>query len=212
MRSITVLLNLVFIVFFSNSIYANPSNLQSLPSCQSCHGATLQGNESLKAPLISGLSQWYLYRQMKNYRDGVRGNHPQDIFGQSMRLSIMNLSDNELRALAEYISTLSVDKQPISIQGDTETGKFVFEHCISCHGEFGEGDQTIGAPRLTGQSDWYLYQQMINFQKDIRGNHQDDLFGKQMKDMAEMFNDQMLRDVVSYISTIDQVDNKQSVK
>ena len=88
------------------------SNLQSLPLCQSCHGDKLQGNESLKAPLISGLSQWYLYRQMKNYKDGIRGNHPQDIFGQSMRLSIMNLSDNELQALAEHISTISVDKQP----------------------------------------------------------------------------------------------------
>ena len=53
---------------------------------------------------------------------------------------------------------------------------------------------------------------MINFQKDIRGNHQDDLFGKQMKDMAQMFNEQMLRDVVSYISTIDQADKEQSVK
>ena len=212
MRSITVLLSLVLIVIFSNAVYTNPSNLESLPLCQSCHGDMLQGNESLKAPLISGLSQWYLYRQMKNYRDGIRGTHPQDIFGQSMRLSIMNLSDDELRALAEYISTISVDKQPISIQGDIETGKFVFEHCISCHGEFGEGDQTIGAPRLTGQSDWYLYEQMINFQKDIRGNHQDDLYGKLMKDMAYMFDEQMLRDVVSYISTIDQEDKKQSVK
>ena len=53
---------------------------------------------------------------------------------------------------------------------------------------------------------------MINFQKDIRGNHQDDLYGKLMKDMAYMFNEQMLKDVVSYISTIDQVDNKESVK
>ena len=212
MRSITVLLSLVFIVIFFNSVYASSSNLQSLPLCQSCHGDKLQGNESLKAPLISGLSQWYLYRQMKNYKDGIRCNHPQDIFGQSMRLSIMSLSDNELQALAEHISTISVDKQPQSIKGDIETGKFVFEHCISCHGEFGEGDQTIGAPRLTGQSDWYLYQQMINFQKDIRGNHQDDLYGKLMKDMAYMFNEQMLKDVVSYISTIDQVDNKESVK
>jgi len=212
MRSITVLLSLVFIVIFSNVVYANPSNLQSLPLCQSCHGDKLQGNESLKAPLISGLSQWYLYRQMKNYQDGIRGNHPQDIFGQSMRLSIMNLNDSEVQALAEYISKISVDKQPQSIKGDIETGKFVFEHCISCHGEFGEGDQTIGAPRLTGQSDWYLYEQMINFQKDIRGNHQDDLYGKLMKDMAYMFDEQMLRDVVSYISTIDQEDNKQSVK
>jgi len=30
--------------------------------------------------------------------------------------------------------------------------------------------------------------------------------------MAYMFDEQMLRDVVSYISTIDQEDNKQSVK
>ena len=66
----------------------------------------LQGNESLKAPLISGLSQWYLYRQMKNYRDGIRGTHPQDIFGQSMRLSIMNLSDDELEREIEALDAI----------------------------------------------------------------------------------------------------------
>jgi len=71
---------------------------------------------------------------------------------------------------------------------------------MSCHGEFGEGDKTIGAPRLTGQSDWYLYQQLVNFQKGIRGQHPNDLYGRQMKDMADMFNDQMLKDVINYIT------------
>ena len=72
---------------------------------------------------------------------------------------------------------------------------------MSCHGEFGEGDKTIGAPRLTGQSDWYLYQQLINFQKGIRGDHPEDLYGKQMRDTALMFSDQMYKDVVNYIAT-----------
>ena len=64
-----------------------------------------------------------------------------------------------------------------------------------------EGDKTIGAPRLTGQSDWYLYQQLINFQKGIRGDHPEDLYGKQMRDTALMFSDQMYKDVVNYIPT-----------
>ncbi len=208
MRLVTIILSLVFVVSFSETVVSSSSNLDSLPLCQSCHGESLQGNQSLQAPLLSGLSQWYLYRQMQNYREGIRGNHPEDIFGQSMRLSVINLKDIEVQALAEYISKINADKQKTSINADIETGKFVFEHCISCHGEFGEGDQTIGAPKLSGQSDWYLYQQMINFQKGIRGNHQDDLYGRQMKEMAEMYNEQMLRDVVSYISTIDQADNK----
>ena len=117
-----------------------------------------------------------------------------------MLLSILNISNAELNALAAYISKIASQKQEISIKGDVGTGKFVFEHCMSCHGEFGEGDKTIGAPRLTGQSDWYLYQQLINFQKGIRGQHPNDLYGRQMKDMADMFNDQMLKDVINYIT------------
>ena len=197
-----VFLLIIFILIPFNNLHANNAKKpESIALCQTCHGSQLQGNKDLNAPSIAGLSQWYSYRQLKNYKDGIRGIDPEDVFGQTMRLSIINMSNSELEALATYISNMTAKKQAVTIKGNIGTGKFVFDHCMSCHGEFGEGDKTIGAPRLTGQSDWYLYQQLINFQKGIRGDHPEDLYGKQMRDTALMFSDQMYKDVVNYIAT-----------
>ena len=74
---------------------------------------------------------------------------------------------------------------------------------MSCHGEFAEGDMDIGAPKLSGLNDWYLLNQLLNFKNEIRGIHPDDLFGKQMMETAQMFNEEMLKDVVAYISEED---------
>jgi len=196
-----VFVAIIFLAIPYTKLFADAvSEPSSIILCQSCHGYQFQGNKDLNAPALAGLSQWYSYRQLLNYKNGIRGTNPEDILGQTMQLSILNISNAELNALAAYISKIASQKQEISIKGDVGTGKFVFEHCMSCHGEFGEGDKTIGAPRLTGQSDWYLYQQLINFQKGIRGQHPNDLYGRQMKDMADMFNDQMLKDVINYIT------------
>ena len=201
MIRLRVFVAIIFLAIPYTKLFADAvSEPSSIILCQSCHGYQFQGNKDLNAPALAGLSQWYSYRQLLNYKNGIRGMNPEDILGQTMRLSILNISNAELNALAAYISKIANQKQEISIKGDVGTGKFVFEHCMSCHGEFGEGDKTIGAPRLTGQSDWYLYQQLINFQKGIRGQHPNDLYGRQMKDMADMFNDQMLKDVINYIT------------
>ena len=201
MIRLRVFVAIIFLAIPYTKLFADAvSEPSSIILCQSCHGYQFQGNKDLNAPALAGLSQWYSYRQLLNYKNGIRGTNPEDILGQTMQLSILNISNAELNALAAYISKIASQKQEISIKGDVGTGKFVFEHCMSCHGEFGEGDKTIGAPRLTGQSDWYLYQQLINFQKGIRGQHPNDLYGRQMKDMADMFNDQMLKDVINYIT------------
>ncbi len=201
MIRLRVFVAIIFLAIPCTKLFADAvSEPSSIILCQSCHGYQFQGNKDLNAPALAGLSQWYLYRQLLNYKNGIRVTNPEDILGQTMQLSILNISNAELNALAAYISKIASQKQEISIKGDVGTGKFVFEHCMSCHGEFGEGDKTIGAPRLTGQSDWYLYQQLINFQKGIRGQHPNDLYGRQMKDMADMFNDQMLKDVINYIT------------
>jgi len=61
----------------------------------------------------------------------------------------------------------------------------------------------IGAPKLSGLNDWYLLRQLLNFKNEIRGSHSENLFGRQMMEMAQMFNEEMLQDVLAYISKED---------
>jgi len=59
-----------------------------------------------QAPRLKGMSDWYLATQLKNFRDGIRGSHPQDIYGTQMGLVAGMLSnDAEISDVLSYIDT-----------------------------------------------------------------------------------------------------------
>ena len=196
---------LLFFVLFNTNVFAESerSSDEKVITCIACHGEKFQGSQILNAPSLADLSELYLQRQIQNFIDGIRGNHPQDIFGQQMKMSSIVLSDQDIELITAYIVNQSKTQLEQTIDGDLEKGEFVFQHCMSCHGEFAEGDMDIGAPKLSGLNDWYLLRQLLNFKNEIRGSHPEDLFGKQMMEMAQMFNEEMLQDVVAYISKED---------
>ena len=52
--------------------------------CSACHGGNGQGNDALGAPALAGLNDWYLMSSYQSYLDGIRGIHPDDLYGAQM--------------------------------------------------------------------------------------------------------------------------------
>ena len=76
-------------------------------NCSSCHGKSGEGNESSGAPKLAGQHDWYLKRQLENFKNGVRGVHSKDQYGQQMRLMAKVLkSEQTINDLVAYVSTL----------------------------------------------------------------------------------------------------------
>ena len=76
-------------------------------TCKSCHGAEGQGIWALNAPRLNGADDWYIVRQLKNYKQGIRGAHPQDLYGKQMALMTVVLRDDQaINDLVAYINTL----------------------------------------------------------------------------------------------------------
>lgn len=63
-------------------------------TCAACHGADGRGIAATNAPRLQGMSDWYMARQLKNFRDGVRGAHAQDVYGAQMALVAGMLTDD----------------------------------------------------------------------------------------------------------------------
>ena len=63
-------------------------------TCAACHGADGRGIAATNAPRLAGMNDWYMARQLKNFRDGVRGAHPQDLHGGQMALVAGMLADD----------------------------------------------------------------------------------------------------------------------
>lgn len=85
--------------------------------------------------------------------------------------------------------------------GDADKGQPLYAVCGSCHGAQGEGNQSLNAPRLAGQEDWYIVRQLQNFKTGVRGSNPQDTYGMQMAPMAQILpNDQAIEDVAAYIA------------
>jgi cytochrome c oxidase subunit 2 len=76
-------------------------------TCAYCHGRDGMGNVATNAPRYAGMSDWYLARQLKNFKDGVRGTHLQDYYGMQMGFMGRILKDEAaINDVVAYINTL----------------------------------------------------------------------------------------------------------
>lgn len=76
--------------------------------CATCHGVDANGNEALGAPALRGQNDWYLATQLRNFKEGWRGSHEQDSYGQQMRaMSLVLTDDSAINNVVSYINTLA---------------------------------------------------------------------------------------------------------
>jgi cytochrome c oxidase subunit 2 len=74
--------------------------------CVACHGPDGRGNELLRSPPIVQLQDWYLLQELQNFRTGARGTHPDDVWGATMRVNSVLLSDQAMQDVLAYVQTL----------------------------------------------------------------------------------------------------------
>ena len=83
-------------------IFLKGNITQMVMTCAYCHGATGKGLDPSTAmyPVIGGQHKAYLFKQLKDFREGNRMNSP----NAAMNKTLKALSNSELEALAGYIS------------------------------------------------------------------------------------------------------------
>ena len=75
--------------------------------CAYCHGDDGMGIEALNAPRLAGMTDWYIERQLVNFKEDVRGSHPQDYYGFQMGLMGKSLhTEQAMKDIVAYINTL----------------------------------------------------------------------------------------------------------
>ncbi|QIB65362.1 c-type cytochrome [Kineobactrum salinum] len=172
--------------------------------CASCHGAQGEGNKAMNAPRLAGLSAAYIKRQLEYYQQGIRGAHEDDTYGQQMApMANVLTSEASVRDVSAYIANLPEQEVEATISGNPRRGASHFNSCGACHGARAQGNDALQAPRLAGQQDWYLKQQLANFRQGIRGTHEQDSLGHQMVMMSRSLqNEKSIDDLLSYLNSL----------
>ena len=199
---------------FKQSINRKPPDLALgktyYAGCVACHGQNAEGNENMNGPRLAGLGSWYIERQLHYFKQQVRGNLSEDVFGQQMAaMSALLPDETAIKAVSYYISTLTPPPSgslKIEHSAVSQRGRELYANCAFCHGSNAEGNYATNAPRLAGQFPWYLKRQLQNYQTGQRGSHLRDLYGSQMRLMSRVLRDeQSIDEIVSYIDSIGQV-------
>lgn len=105
--------------------------------------------------------------------------------------------------LLGFASALLLFGAGMTYAGPSTAGRAEFELCQSCHGNRGQGNRELNAPRLAGLDAEYVDRQLFDFRSGRRGATAADQFGGQMTQMAKTLRDDAaVKDVARYISTL----------
>ena len=164
--------------------------------CAACHGT--DGNSPIPAnPNLAGQHAHYLYKQLTDYKSGLRKN-------PIMSGMAANLSDDDMRNLAAYFAQqkatpgaardrdLVVIGQQLYRAGDSATG---VPACAACHAPNGVGIP-IQFPRLRGQHGEYTIAQLASFRSGERANDSNSV----MRMIAGRMSDKAIAAVAEYIA------------
>jgi len=217
---------LLFLPFIGLFVSCGEDDLAALPTgppvgtgvygqvCAACHGVNGEGKEELFSPSITGLPVWYIEEQLRKFRSGQRGSHPDDIPGQQMRAISLSLSDIQIKEAAATIAEMPIILTEPPLAGvDLETARFRFANeCMECHRYNGKGEIVFHSAQLISLNRSYLIRQLKNYRDGKRGASEGDLYGVKMVEMASRLTDEEIEMFVNYIGALAHGDDPRSAR
>jgi cytochrome c553 len=153
--------------------------------CAACHGQNGVPADPNTVPIIWGQERSYLFKQMRDYRNGERDNPIMSPIAQS-------LAEEDLRKIASYFAAKT---WPALNAASTSTPppKGITQ-CQPCHQPNFQGGPP--APRLAGLSYEYLVTSMRSFTANERTNNGD------MPKLMQMLADNEQDAIARYLSDL----------
>ena len=104
----------------------------------------------------------------------------------------------------QWLERLPTFKQTQQTQiANIDTGRQLYQGCIACHGEQGQGNIQLHAPALAGLGESYLQRQLEYFKRQVRGGENADQYAKQMAGMSVLLPDsEAIKHVSAYLNQL----------
>ena len=111
---------------------------------------------ALNAPKLAGQSGWYIARQIRNFKAGLRGAKDEDTYGKQMAAMAGTLDDDRHPQRDGLSCDTPRHAADSTVPATPTKGHSLYTTCGACHGPYGDGVWTTNAPRLAHMSDWYM--------------------------------------------------------
>lgn len=116
-------------------------------NCVQCHGSGAAGSQTLGYPNLND-DDWLWGGDIKTIEytitHGIRQANDDDLRQSAMPPFAGVFEPQQLDALATHVLSLSGKAKP-----NAQGAQIYADNCVVCHGDKGQGDRTVGAPRLS---------------------------------------------------------------
>ncbi len=189
-----------FFIFWLGLIYLSCTEAQApekLALCITCHG--LDGIAIQKSwPNLNGQSARYMLKQLQDYKSGRRASPLMQAYAKL-------LDDQDMLKLVQFYANLPADtsQKPytpsIYHQGNMQKR---IPACSACHGPQGLGNDSAKFPKLAGQNQAYIIEQLEVFKKHQRQNDANHM----MQDISSRMSK---KDILEYSNAINHLSTHQ---
>jgi cytochrome c553 len=199
--AITVAIASAFLATHTTSALADAAAQPGAPGCVMCHGMRGEGAPS-GVPRLAGQNADYLDHALSLFKTGARA-------GAIMQPIAQNLSDSEIRRLADYFSNQHAALTDASASASSQlviAGKQLAEMgtadkaaCFSCHGAQGKGN---GArfPSIAGQPAQFVINRLHEFQARAQGTAPQP---GTMTAVAATLDERQIEEAAAYLSQLE---------
>jgi cytochrome c553 len=158
--------------------------------CKKCHGDNGVAEDD-ESPSIAGQTPTYFFKQLVDYKSGVREE-------KEMSKRAKKLDDQEMADLAAFYKSQApeakVGKEPPKLVSKGDMSRLLLP-CSVCHGKQGEG-YGFETPAISGQKVDHFVEVMTAFQE---GDRENDQYGR-MRFIASQLTEAEVKDLAAYYS------------
>jgi cytochrome c553 len=131
-------------------------------------------------------------------------------------MGVRDMRKSILVWLCGAVSALAVGASFAGEEGNAANGQKIFNSgngtaapCMTCHGDKGQGNDAMGAPRLAGQGTVYIIKQLTDF---AEGKRTPTGVGAVMPAFAQSLSAQDKRDIAAYVHSLRQAPELSDLK
>lgn len=169
----------------------------TVTACLPCHGGGAAAAPVAPTfPTLDGQHAAYLDKQLREYKSGKRR-------GETMAPLIGTLKKQQIPAMAAHFAGQTPARGTVENPELAARGKVLYEEgnrvsgvpgCIGCHLPDGVGHERY--PRLAGQRQAYIVQQLMDFKSGTRSNDR----ARVMRAVAGRLTEEEIRAVAEYLA------------
>ena len=187
----------VWLLGVSPSVWAQGAGSVTVTACAPCHGTGTAATQAApNFPKLDGQHAAYLAKQLREYKSGKRTS-------AIMAPIIAAMKTQQISEMAKHFASQTPARGPAQNAQVASAGKALYENgnhatgvpgCVGCHLPDAAGHERY--PRLAGQPQAYIVQQLMDFKSAARSNDRAHV----MRAVAGRLSDEEIRAVAEYLA------------